>query len=203
VDFLDRIQSGFDKLVLKNEKKEEFMHNSIRIVLIVIIGFAMTLGEGCVTAKVWISNPAVQTAGNPYYDAKIEPLKGGNKFFVSFRLVVTNRTDKNLEVDWNKTRYIYNGRTHGVFVFDGIRPEDIKNLTIPADSIVKGHIFSKVISPFKLLARAPIKDRYTDKPVIIPGIMPNGKNGIHLVVRQNGKEIIEKMSVNVQEKEAQ
>jgi len=54
-----------------------------------------------------------------------------------------------------------------------------------------------------LLARAPIKDRYTDKPIISPGIMPNGKNGIHLVIRQNGKEIIEKMSVNIEEKEAQ
>jgi hypothetical protein len=33
--------------------------------------------------------------------------------------------------------------------------------------------------------------------------MPNGKNGIHLVIRQNGKEIIEKMSVNIEEKVAQ
>jgi len=179
------------------------MDNNIRVALVVIIGLALTMGTGCATSKVWISTPAAQTAGNPYYEAQLEPLKSVNKFFVSFRLVVTNRTDKNLEVDWNKTRYIYNGRTHGVFVFDGIRPEDIKNLTIPADSIVSGHTFSKVISPFKLLARAPIKDRYTDKPVISPGIMPNGKNGIHLVIRQNGKEIIEKMSVNIQEKETQ
>lgn len=179
------------------------MENKIRIALVVIIGFAMTLGAGCATPKVWISSPAVQTAGNPYYEAKIEPLKSGNKFFVSFQLVVTNRTDKNLEIDWNKTRYIYNNSTHGVFVFDGIRPEDIKNMTIPADTIDSGHPFSKVISPFKLLARAPIKDRYADRPVISPGIMPIGKNGIHLVVRQKGKEIIEKMSVNIEEKEAQ
>ena len=137
------------------------MDNNIRITLILLIGFALILGAGCATSKIWISSPVTQTAGNPHYEAKIEPLKGGNKFFVLFRLVVTNRTDKNLEVDWNKTRYIYNGRTNGVFVFEGIRPEDIKNLTIPADSIVKGHIFSKVISPFKLIACAPIKDRYT------------------------------------------
>jgi hypothetical protein len=71
---------------------------------------------------------------------------------------------------------------------------------MPADTIVSGQSFSKVISPFKLLARAPIKDRYTDKPIISPGIMPNGKNGIHLVIRQNGKEIIEKMSVDIEEK---
>ena len=33
--------------------------------------------------------------------------------------------------------------------------------------------------------------------------MPNGKNGIHLVIMQNGKEIIEKMSVDIEEKVAQ
>lgn len=105
------------------------------------------MGTGCVTSNVWISSPTIQTAGNPYYEAKLEPLTNGNKFFVSFRFVVTNRTDKNLEVDWNKTRYIHNGRSYGVFVFKDIRPEDIRNLTIPPDTIPGRSIFSKVISP--------------------------------------------------------
>ena len=179
------------------------MNNKRRVPLIFVMGFALILGAGCATQKIWISSPVTQTADNPYYEAKIKPQKDGNKFFVSFRLVVINKTGKNMAVDWNKTRYMVNDRTHGVFVFEGIRPEDIKNLTIPADKIVSGQSFSKVISPFKLLARAPIKDRYTDKPVISPGIMPIGKNGIYLVVRQNGNEITEKMSVNIKEKEAQ
>jgi hypothetical protein len=181
----------------------EIMNNNKRITLVFVMGVALLLSTACATPKIWISSPATQTADNPHYEAKIEPLKNGNKFFVSFRLVVINRTDKNMAVDWNKTQYLYNGRTHGVFVFDGIRPEDIKNLTIPMDTIASGQTFSKIISPFKLLARAPIKDRYTDKPVISPGIMPIGKNGIYLVVRQNGNEITEKMSVNIKEKEAQ
>ena len=119
------------------------MDNNIRVALIVIIGLALSMGAGCATSKVWISSPVAQAAGNPYYEAKIEPLKSVNKFFVSFRLVVINRTDKNLEIDWNKTRYIYNGRTHGVFIFDGVKPEDIKNLTMPADTIVSGQSFKK------------------------------------------------------------
>jgi hypothetical protein len=181
----------------------KIMNNYKRFALIFVMGVALLLSTACATPKIWISSPVIQTAGNPHYEAKIEPLKDGNKFFVSFRLVVINRTDKNMAVDWNETRYMHNDRTHGVFVFEGIRPEDIKKLTIPADKIVSGQSFSKVISPFKLLARAPIKDRYTDKPVISPGIMPIGKNGIYLVVRQNGNEITEKMSVNIKEKEAQ
>jgi hypothetical protein len=181
----------------------KIMNNTIRIPLIFVMGVSLLLSTGCATPRIWVSSPVKQTAGNPHYEAKIEPLKGGNKFFVSFRLIVINRTDKNMSVDWNKTRYMYNDRPHGVFVFEGIRPEDIKNLTIPAEKIVSGQSFSKIISPFKLLARAPIKDRYTDKPIISPGIMPIGKNGIYLVVRQNGKEITEKMSVNIKEKEVQ
>ncbi len=64
------------------------MNITIKIALVVIIGLALTMGTGCATSKVWISSPAAQTAGNPYYEAKIEPLKSVNKFFVSFRLVV-------------------------------------------------------------------------------------------------------------------
>jgi len=79
------------------------MDNNIRIAFVVIIGLALTMGAGCATSKVWISSPVAQAAGNPFYEAKIEPLK----------------------------------------------------------------------------------------------------NGIHLVIRQNGKEIIEKMSVNIEEKVAQ
>jgi hypothetical protein len=56
------------------------MNITIKIALVVIIGLALTMGAGCATSKVWISSPAAQTAGNPYYEAKIEPLKSANKF---------------------------------------------------------------------------------------------------------------------------
>ena len=65
--------------------------------------------------------------------------------------------------------------------------------------------FSKVISPYKLLARAPIRDsgKTASEASFHPGILPNGKNGIVLVVRQNGKEIVEKMMVTIEEKVVQ
>ena len=179
------------------------MNNSIRFVLIVMCSFALIIGIGCATQKVWVSSPTIQSGGNPYYEAWLEPLTKDYKFFVSFRLTITNKTDKDLEIDWNKTRYIYNDRLHGGLIFKGIKPEDIKSLTIPADIIPAGHTFSKVISPFKLLARAPIRERDISEPAIRPGIMPTGENGILLVVMLNGKEIVEKMSVNITEKKVQ
>jgi len=117
-----------------------------------------------------------------------------------FRLTVTNRTDKNLEIDWNKTRYVYNGSSRGVFVFKGIKPEDIKNLTIPSDIIPARSTLSKEISPYKLIARAPVRESGSERG-IYPGLLPKGENGIRLLVRQNGKEIAEKMTVNIVDKE--
>jgi len=73
------------------------------------------------------------------------------------------------------------------------------------DVISAGKTFSKVISPYKLLARAPIRDRGKtgSEAGIHPGILPNGENGILLVVRQSGKEIVDKMMVTIEEKKSQ
>jgi len=181
------------------------MHSVIRIAIVVMIGLSLTMSLGCATEKVWISSPEIQTAGNPYYESRLEPVTGKYSFFVSFHLAVINKSDSNLKINWNKTRYIHNGRRYGVFVFKGIKPEDIKNLTIPPNIIPAGDTFSKVISPYKLLARAPIRDSSKGKAEsnIMPGIMPNGKNGILLVVRQNGKEVVEQMSVIIVERKIQ
>jgi len=190
----------FTDLFIKNLKGEEVMHKVIRIV-VVTIGLALTIISGCAPAKVWISSPEIQTAGNPYYEARLEPITGKYSFFVSFHLTVTNKSNNELKINWNKTRYIQNNRRFGVFVFKGIKPEDIKNFTIPPEIIPPGDTFSKVISPYKLLARAPIKYSSKNKAEssIMPGIIPNGKNGILLVVSQNGKEVVEQMSVSIVE----
>jgi len=191
----------FTDLFIKNPKGEEVMHNAIRVGILVTIGLALTMITGCAPAKVWISSPEIQTAGNLYYEARLEPVTGKYSFFISFHLTVTNKSSKNLKINWNKTHYIHNGRRYGVFVFRGIKPEDIKNLTIPHDIIPAGETFSKVISPYKLLARAPIRDSSKNKAEssIMAGIIPNGKNGILLIVSQNGKEVVEQMSVSIVE----
>ena len=161
--------------------------------------FILFVFTGCVTSTVWRSTPTVQNDENEYYEAHLEPLTRGDKFFVSFRLSVTNRTGKDFEIDWNKTLYIHNGRTRGGFVFKGIKPEDIRDSTIPPDAILAGVTFSKVISPFKMLARPPLRDPGVEatKSTISPGILPTGENGILLVVRQNWKEVVERITLTI------
>ena len=164
----------------------------------------MIIVSACLPTKIWTSHPAIQNAGNTYYDVQFEPLKKDNNFFEFFLLSVSNKSDQDLEIDWNQTRYIYNGKLYGGFAFEGIRPEDIKNSTIPSAVIPKGSRFSKEIAPIKLMAFVPLRDKRLgpDHAGISPGPLPAGENGIFLVIRQNGKEVREKIAVNIVSDEA-
>lgn len=150
------------------------------------------------STKSWTSIPPVQKGENRYFDARFEPLKKGKRFFVSFRLDVGNKTDRELTIDWNKTRYLHNGRSYGVFVFKGIDPATIKN-AIPPDTIAPGETFSKEIFPVNLVAFTPMRDEVLDKKGrgIYPGPIPAGESGIHLVVGQSGKEIVQKLTIEI------
>lgn len=163
------------------------------ILLLLVVG-------GCATTKTWTSSPTIQTSTNPYYDAQIEPLTRDHNFFVSFRLVVTNKTDEDLEIDWNKTRYSHNDRISGVFAFKGIAPKTVKEMTIPPDVINAGKTFSKEIMPVKLIAWSPIRER-TPKGErgFSPGMLPAGENGMMLVVMKDGKPIVEKITVDIEQ----
>ena len=172
------------------------MKKIMNITLFAAISLALT---GCVTTKtLWTSTPVSQTAENKYYEATITPIKSDNKFYVSFRLDVVNKHSENLEIDWNRTKYIQNGHTNGTFVFKGINPEDIKKSTVPNEIIPGASKFEKVISPYKMVAYAPIRANVKGNR-IMPGILPDGENGVHLVVRQGDKEITEKLTVVIGE----
>ena len=177
----------------------KLMNNVKKMILIFMVGYMLMVGTGCAPTLVASSYPQIQAADNSYYNVRFEPLKDGFNFFAGFRLEVSNKTRKDLEIDWNKTRYLYNGRDGGVFVFRGIRPEDIKNSTIPPDVIPAGQSFSKRISPYRLLARAPLARNDKNAGEISSGPIPDGENGIVLFVRQNGNTIQEKLTVNITE----
>ena len=165
-----------------------------------IIPFLLML-TGCAQTKIWTSKPGIQTADSQYCHIELEPMKDINNFFVWFRLSMINKTDKNLEIDWNKTRYLHNGRNLGVFVFEGINPENVKNMTVPPEVVPGGSTFSKQIAPFRLVAWAPLRDQSvaigTNR--INPGLIPAGESGIYLVVRQNGETLHETVTVVIEE----
>jgi phospholipid-binding lipoprotein MlaA len=149
--------------------------------------------EKVTPVEVYSSNPEVQRASNDYFDAELKPqLKEGQGFFTTFRLVVTNKTNAELNLDWENTFYLLNSREKGRFLWEGVTWDGLKEMRgQPLVPIAAGDTLTAVIFPKQLLGRAsaaaPRGVEYTQ------GALPEGENGIDLVVRQNGKVIREKM----------
>jgi hypothetical protein len=168
---------------------------------ILTLGLTLFLAGGCLPTMVSISTPEIQNVEHDYFSAQLEPLSQGKSYFDRFRLAVTNKTAQDLEIDWNKTRYLHNGRDGGVFVFEGIAAKDIKNATIPPGIIPAGQTFTEEIGPLALVARGPLGGKDAEAGKIAFGMMPSGESGMLLVIRQNGKTLEEKIMVKISQRE--
>jgi len=159
--------------------------------------FLLIFLAGCAPSPTinWRSTPEIHTASTEYYEVQLEPVTSGKgPYFDSFHLVVKNKTDKNLEIDWNRTRYVESGLRHGGFVWQGINPDQVRDASVPPDVISPGSTFTRVIFPHKKLAYAP---GYQKGWVLQGGLIPEGENGIDLVVTQNGKVIRHRITVRI------
>lgn len=152
-----------------------------------------------VFAKEWGSSPPLSSAENPYFSAKFEPLKGKHDFYNLFRLTVANKTDKDLELVWNETRYLKNGKDKGVFVYRGIGAANIKNP--PPEVIKAGETLTRDICPSVLIAYRPLRD--INAPLgeggVFCGHVAAGKHGILITVRGDGGDIRERLAVKITE----
>ena len=162
--------------------------------ILIFISF-MTILTSCAPTRIWTSQPEYQTIENDYYTATFEPLQHDKNFFDTFRLVVTNKTDKKLEIDWNKTQYMLHGGFHERFVFEGVTTENVHNL--PSDTVPAGSTLTKEISPLNLVGWKPLSARDMGGPSFTSGPLPEGINGIYLIVRQNGKEVGQKITLRI------
>ena len=150
--------------------------------------FLSLLFVGCATKQLWISTPNMQEASNEYFDATISPIYTfeGYKGFI---LYIHNKTSGNLEVDWNNTFYIYNGKKEGDFWFKGIAYADRKK-SKPLD-LITGALFLKEIYPNNLLY---FSSQYAK--AWVHEAMKAGENGVYLTVRVKGKAITETLQLN-------
>ena len=176
----------------------------IRKLLMVPVIFSILILPACNQKRIWVSTPAQQTLNSQSYEVVLEPLKRDAEFFNWFRLTVVNKTGQDMEIDWNRTRYIYNGKDAGLFVFAGVVPEAVKNATIPGAVITAGSTFTRDIVPHKLIGFTPLQEQSidTEQNNIIAGLIPAGENGIFLVIRQDGKSARVRISVNIESRAA-
>ncbi len=163
---------------------------------------SLMLITGCVASPTWISRPAIQSTDEAAFKVRLEPIARDKNYFVAFRLTVFNKTANPLTIDWNKTRYIHNDRNNGGFVSEGIDPQLMKQAALPLEIIPAGQTITKEIMPYKLLARAPIRDKNlnTGWRGIVPGIIPEGQNGAALMMRCNDQPVRFKISVNIEKR---
>ena len=173
------------------------MSEGVKMIKYVISGLIalQVIFSGCAPTKIWISQPAAFTAANQHYEAEFEPLKNDNNFFNSFRLTITNKTEKDFTIDWNKTLYLYNNKAYDRFVFAGVNKDNVHNL--PPDLVSAGSTLTKTISPLKMIAWKPLKSSKMDTPSFSRGPLPEGENGIYLVVNQDGNEIRAKITLSI------
>jgi len=162
--------------------------------IVVCLVFALA---ACAGVEVYTSNPKVRIVSNEYFTAEFEPqLKPGQNFFATFRFALTNKTNKELQIDWENTYYLINDQRSGRFLWEGVTWDGLKEIRDePLITVAPGDTFTSVIFPKNLVGRTSAMSKggvqYTQ------GALPEGENGILLIVRQNGKVVRKKMVVSI------
>jgi hypothetical protein len=134
---------------------------------------------------IYKSNPEVVTISNEFFDVKMSI----GKIPDGFILEITNKTKKDMEVDWNKTQYIEGNSTKGGFMYEGIVYSK-RTENKPPDVIFPGITLKKKILPNSNVEYLSSIHMWFNKPII-------GDAGVYLVINIDGKEVKEKLLMNI------
>lgn len=153
-----------------------------------ILVITLLLFAGCSRVP-WVikSDPPVHKIDNSLYTIELTPSAASNYSYRAFDLAIYNKTDKDIELIWDRTYYLQNGQTNGGFLFEGVIIRD-RNLSKPPDIIFPQKTFRKTIYPNVLASF----DKYWYYDTL-----PNGENGIYLSLKSQNVEIREKLTVNI------
>ncbi|MGD8298243.1 MAG: hypothetical protein PVH37_05750 [Desulfobacterales bacterium] len=163
--------------------------------------FALVL-TGCAKEQIYSSSPPMKTVSNDLYEATLEPLKAERyNYYNSFRFTFTNKTGKDLIIDWSDTFYLQNKRKYGLFGWEGLSFEELRGLQEEPDLVVAGgKTEATVIFPLKLIGwkEEGVKMKSNEPETgFTLGIITPGQNGMSLAVRQDGKLVRETILVTI------
>ena len=158
------------------------MKKKIAFAFFILLAIPVLFGRAA-AQKVWKSQPNIGRTDNSHFYAQIAPV-GTESGYDAFYLYIKNRTDKPLELDWDKTLYMDDGMTSGGFVFEGIDLRERHN-SKPPDVIPPRGYLGKKIWPVNLAS-----DTEHTK-------MAAGEKGVYLSVMIDGKEINETIIVEL------
>ncbi|MDQ5988402.1 MAG: hypothetical protein CSYNP_04162 [Syntrophus sp. SKADARSKE-3] len=144
--------------------------------------------SACGYRYTWDDPGRTRMVSNKCFDASIEPSPNYSKGFNSFMLKVANKANSDLTINWNKSFYVRNGATNGGIDYQSRCFTERKE----PDTIFPGGTFAKYIYPDVYLV--PVFQGCDHD------YLPLGKQGIMLTVLCEGKEIRERISVNIKRK---
>ena len=109
----------------------------------------------------------------------------------SFTLFVRNKSEKTIEINWNKTLFLSYGQSSGGFMFEGVVYRD-RNASKSPDVVFSNGTLSKTIWPNNLVEFTSGKYggwKHNN--------MPSGNIGVYLTVTMDGKDFSQKITTNV------
>lgn len=169
--------------------------------LIKVLVLAILIAGCAAPVYKYSSIPVSQRLDSDSFQVKFTPEKQNAEFYSWFQVDVTNLSNASIEIDWNRTAYILDGKNRGRFVWEGIEPDQVKNGTVPNTVIASKQTFSIEISPLAKIAMAHRSDYSAgkDKPGIYGGILPPGENGILVAFMIDGQVVFKKLTIEIKE----
>jgi len=151
---------------------------------------------GCAGQQIWHSQPSAADLVTPDFEASLKPVgpQGGN-FFDAFQFTLINRSARPLVIDWTRSRFVHNNRLRGTLAFTGLTAQNVQ--TPPPETVAAGQRTAKTLWPLTLLGWVPIRDRSLDPGAsgFAPGVLPEGENGLLLVIGEGTSGKQHKLSV--------
>ena len=119
---------------------------------------------------------------------KLELLGYFNTYCDNLTLIVQNKNNQNIEINWDKTFFVSNNQTNGGFMFAGI-PYIARNASKPNDIVFSNNNFQKVIYPNNLVEYSSVSSGgWVHRDV------PLGEIGIYLTLIIDKKEVSYKLT---------
>lgn len=161
--------------------------------------FVCLMASACASAhRSYVSEPAAAVFSNESFDASLKPImrdgRSGSATHVrSFKLTIVNKTDKPIELVWDKTSYLQGDARRGGFIYHGIPYKD-KDLPMLPSVIPPWSVFSKSIFPSVLIQYT---GPYSDWKLLD---MKPGKHGAMVTIRSGERETCAKLAVTIEER---
>lgn len=176
------------------------MKKIFKLLVLTILSFFVL--QGCTTTGAeyaWKNHQTNEPSNNDTFDATVS-LSSCNELWgtcKAFFLVVKNKTNKDMELNWNKTLFIDHGQTSGRFMLEGTQYSN-RNNERSSDVIFAGGTLRKNIWPNSLVYYSNVGGRFGGWTNL--EIPKNREIGIYLTIDIDGVEVNRKIIGSFSEK---